>query len=81
MVSGAMVGGLGGAAAFVGWLTAGRWLTQQIRALSPLLREMPPTSFGFAAALLFAGLMIGLFAGALGGVASRSDGAASADAR
>lgn len=83
MISGALVGALGGAIACAGWMTAGTWFGQQIRSLSPMLQEMPKSSLGMAAALLFAGILIGLMAGVLGGVAS-SDGAgssAAADAR
>lgn len=80
MISGALVGLLGGAVAFASWLTAGQWLTLQVRSLSPLLREMPAASFGFAGALLLAGVLIGLFAGALGGVASGTDSASASEA-
>jgi cell division protein FtsX len=80
MISGALVGALGGAIAFASWITAGAWLTSQVRALSPLLREMPQASVGFGAGLLGAGLLIGLFAGALGGLASGTDSASASEA-
>lgn len=79
MISGVIVGAAGGFIAFSGWLTAGKWLGLHIRALSPMLRNMPQASAGLAAILLGAGILIGLFAGALGGIAS--SGSASADAR
>jgi cell division transport system permease protein len=68
MISGVIVGATGGAVAAVAWIWAGTWMSQQLRALSPMLRDLPGASLGLAAALLGCGVLIGLFAGALGGI-------------
>jgi cell division protein FtsX len=69
MISGALVGALGGCAAGAGWLLAGHGLSQQIRSLSPMLAGLPAASATLALGLAGAGILIGICAGALGGVA------------
>jgi hypothetical protein len=60
--------------AFAGWMTAGAWLGRNVRALSPMLRDMPGASLGLAASLLAGGILVGLFAGAFGGISSGVSG-------
>ena len=56
MISGSLVGALGGAIALLGWLTAGQWLGSQLRLLSPLAaRAAARLRPGFALGLLLAG--------------------------
>jgi cell division protein FtsX len=74
MISGVFVGAAGGVIAFVGWLTIGTWLARHIRALSPMLRDMPAASVMVALSLLAGGILVGLFAGALGGISSAVSG-------
>ncbi len=76
MISGALVGGAGGLFAACAWLTAGQWFGHQIRSLSPWLKDLPPAGLATGAALLAAGLLIGIFAGALGGLAGSPEDAA-----
>jgi cell division protein FtsX len=66
LLSGFWVGLAGGAIALFGWIGGGSWLALQLRALSPMLREMPEPGWLVGAALLCAGAMIGVVAGALG---------------
>ncbi len=70
MISGVIVGALGGFLASAGWLTAASWLVHHVRSLSPMLRDLPSASFGWAAALMLGGMLVGLFAGAIGGMSS-----------
>ncbi|MGK5084044.1 hypothetical protein WDW37_12170 [Bdellovibrionota bacterium FG-1] len=72
MISGVLVGTIGGIGAFAGWLLLGDSLAHHIRALSPLLRDLPGSSMGLALSLLVGGVLVGLFAGALGGVSGVS---------
>src|SRR5262249_50706991 len=69
MISGALVGALGGLVAGAAWIAAGRDLSTQIRSLSPMLNSLPTPSLALAIGLMAAGVVIGIFAGALGGVA------------
>ena len=41
IISGLAVGALGGAMASEGWIVVGGWFAHEIRALSPMLRELP----------------------------------------
>lgn len=66
MISGAIVGILGGLIASVGWLTAGGTLVHHIRALSSILKGMPPIHTHFAIILFLAGGGVGLISGFLG---------------
>jgi cell division protein FtsX len=70
MISGIFVGTAGGIIAFSTWVLAGGWLAHQVRSLSPMLRDMPQASFALALSLLVGGVLVGLFAGALGGISS-----------
>lgn len=65
-ISGLWVGILGGAMALLAWITGGSWLIRQIRGLSPLLKDIPPTEASFPFLLLFAGMVLGMLAGGLG---------------
>lgn len=67
IVSGLLVGVFGGGVAAGGWLTAGEWLTRHVRHLSPILRDMPAATSGFALALFASGALLGLLAGLFGG--------------
>lgn len=69
MISGALVGAMGGLGAGAGWLLAGHDLSEQIRSLSPMLLGLPPASASLALGLVAVGVLIGICAGALGGVA------------
>lgn len=69
MISGAMVGAVGGLAAGTAWLVAGDSLSQQIRSLSPMLTGLPTASAAIALGIVGSGILIGVFAGALGGIA------------
>ena len=69
ILSALSVGALGGALACVSWIIGGGWLAHEIRALSPMLREMPISggeTLAVAATLLVAGALIGIAAGLLG---------------
>jgi cell division protein FtsX len=70
MISGLIVGALGGLVASISWLVAGSWLARQARALSPMLRDLPAAPLTLSLGLLIGGILVGLFAGALGGVSS-----------
>jgi cell division protein FtsX len=74
MISGLIVGAVGGVIAFAGWITAGAWMARQVRTLSPMLRDMPGATAGMAALLLLGGILVGLFAGAFGGISSGVSG-------
>lgn len=79
LLSGMVVGCLGGAVALGSWMTAGTWLSRHIRALSPLLRDMPIHGWQLGLSLFATGALIGLMAGVLGslGGVSRSNAAGS----
>ena len=64
MISGALVGVIGGVLAASGWVTLGAWLSTHIRSISTLLSGMPH----FAAHLAVLLLLLGLFVGALAGL-------------
>ena len=66
IISGSLVGIAGGWVAFIGWMGAGAWLARHVRALSPMLRDMPMTGASLALTLMFLGAMIGLLAGTAG---------------
>jgi len=66
VVSGSLVGLLGGVLAAVGWATLGVWFSTHIRAISTLLRELPQFSSPLALFLLLLGVFIGAFAGLFG---------------
>ena len=68
ILSGVLVGWAGGVIAGVGWLTGGAWLAHHVRALSPLLKAMPPAPTRLGVILLLAGGMIGLLSGMLGSI-------------
>ena len=71
MLSGLLVGFTGGAIAFLGWMLTGEWLTQRVRALSPILKTLPMPNTNVALSLLLGGAIVGIIAGALGGLSSR----------
>jgi cell division protein FtsX len=68
MVSGVLVGALGGSTACASWIIAGHWFARQARSLSPMLRDLPAAPLSLSLGLLAGGILVGLFAGALGGV-------------
>ncbi len=74
LISGVLVGSLGGALAAFGWLTFGATLGGQIRLLSPVLNRLPPFSMHLAWVLFLTGSLLGLLAGALGGFSQREEG-------
>jgi cell division protein FtsX len=63
MISGLLVGLAGGILAACAWMTAGVWMAEHIRSLSPVLSYMSILSPGFSIALLALGLLMGAFAG------------------
>lgn len=65
MISGLIVGTIGGAIGFIGWMSAGIWLSERVRHLSPLLHEMPQVSPWMGVALLCLSTTVGLFSGVL----------------
>jgi cell division protein FtsX len=65
VLSGATVGILGGLLGTFAWMFWGSWLIRHVRAISPLLHEMPAGGAGTIAVLLVAG---GIFLGALAGM-------------
>jgi cell division protein FtsX len=67
LLSGFSVGVAGGAVAFAGWSLAGGWLIAHVRALSPILLDLPAPGPGMAGALLLCGAAAGLLAGAVSG--------------
>ncbi len=66
ILSGALVGILGGTLAFGAWITAAHWLGGQVSALSPLLQGLAPPSILAGASLFACGTMAGLVAGIAG---------------
>jgi cell division protein FtsX len=78
LVSGLGVGILGGLVALLAWVTGGVWLAGQLRALSPMLRDLSLPSANLGLALLFVGAALGVLAGALSRIPG---GASSASAR
>lgn len=75
MISGALVGALGGCLALAGWVAGAGGLAHAVRALSPLLGALPAVSIFAGAWLPLAGLGIGLLAGSLAGSAMDRIGA------
>ncbi len=76
LISGFTVGALGGAIAAGAWGLGAAWLGTQVRALSPLLREMPPMGLETGLALALIGAICGAAAGgSLAGQAPRRGGA------
>ena len=67
VLSGLWVGLLGGALAASAWLSSGKWLALQVKALSPLLKAMPLPSVATAPAMLMTGAALGLLAGLVSG--------------
>jgi cell division protein FtsX len=66
MISGSLVGFLGGGLAAMGWATLGVWFSSHIRSISTLLRELPQFSVSLALFLLVLGVGIGAVAGLFG---------------
>jgi cell division protein FtsX len=81
LLSGVLVGCLGGGLAGMGWLIAGKWFARHIRALSPMLKDMATLPLYFPLMLLAAGALLGLLAGLLGSAQTGVPGAASASDR
>jgi cell division protein FtsX len=71
ILSGACVGALGGILALVGWLSAGLWLSTQVKHLSPVLSSMPAANPFHGVVLLILGMGIGLTAGVVGNLARK----------
>lgn len=67
LLSGILVGMVGGALAGLGWLVAASWFGRHIRALSPMLRGLGQLPSWFPLVLLGVGILVGLVAGLLGG--------------
>lgn len=65
MLSGLIVGVVGGAFASGTWAIASQWLAKHVLALSPMLQGMPQPSIYWAAVLFVAGAVIGVSSGAL----------------
>ena len=72
MVSGLIVGVLGGMVALAGWMTTGIWLARHVRSLSSILKGMPLPHPHLALILLAAGGIVGMLAGILGSLGSHS---------
>lgn len=66
LVAGMSVGALGGMIAALAWVLGANWLGAQVRALSPLLREMPPMSVEVGMALALIGALCGAISGSVG---------------
>lgn len=66
LLSGILVGMLGGAVAGIGWITIGTRLSSHIRSLSPLLKDMASLPVYFPFVLILVGGVIGLIAGWVG---------------
>ncbi len=66
LISGVLVGILGGLLAAGGWLTLGVGLGKQVRSLSPILRGLPVFSTQTSWVLFLLGGLLGLLAGGLG---------------
>ncbi len=71
ILSGVCVGALGGVLALAGWLSAGLWLSTQVKHLSPVLRSMPAANPLHGMVLLILGVTIGLMAGLIGNLARK----------
>ncbi|MEO7165291.1 MAG: hypothetical protein ABI041_20395 [Bdellovibrionia bacterium] len=71
IVSGLLVGLLGGGIALGGWITLGHWLTHHVRSLSTILKGMPLVNSEFQLALLASGAAMGILAGVLGTLTSQ----------
>ena len=59
MLAGASVGLLGGIAGVAGWLFWGTWLIRHVRALSPVLHDLPAAGGSIAMMMLMGGVAIG----------------------
>lgn len=70
MLSGLLVGCLGGLIALISWMTAGLWLSERVRHLSPLLQEMPMVSPLIGLGLLAFSILVGFFTGVFSGTLS-----------
>ena len=70
MVSGLIVGILGGSIAFFGWIILGNSLTLHVRALSLLLKQMPPVYSHLPGTLFLLGGLMGFIAGVLGSLSA-----------
>lgn len=66
VISGLVVGILGGAIASTGWLTAGNSMVHHIRAISSILKGMPTVHSHIAMSLFIAGCGVGTISGFLG---------------
>jgi cell division protein FtsX len=71
ILSGVCVGALGGVLALAGWLSAGLWLSTQVKHLSPVLRSMPAANPYHGIVLMLLGIAIGLMAGMIGNLARK----------
>lgn len=78
LISGVMVGALGGLLAAAGWVSIGATLGRHLRTLSPVLKTLPPFSIAIASDLVLVGMVLGLIAGLVGSFsglgASRQEG-------
>ncbi len=70
MISGLVVGFLGGGVACSGWLTMGVWLTHHVRNFSFILKGMPAAHGNLAVLLFFMGGLVGLVAGFFGSLST-----------
>ena len=70
LISGMLVGLLGGFFAAAGWTTLGISMTHHVRSLSPMLRYMPESHSGFALVLVLVGTGLGALSGTLGNILS-----------
>jgi cell division protein FtsX len=64
VLSGSIVGLLGGGLAALSWVTAGIWMAQHVRSLSPMLKYMSTIQPGAATVLVLLGIILGGFSGA-----------------
>ena len=81
LVSGFLVGLLGGALAAISWVSVGVTMTHHVRSLTPMLRYMPESHSGFALALVAVGVAIGSFSGVLGNLLGTQGASASRSGR
>lgn len=70
MISGLIVGVIGGSVALGGWATLGKGLTLHVRALSLLLKGMPTVQPWMPIALFLLGGLLGWIAGVLGSLSA-----------
>jgi cell division protein FtsX len=78
LVSGLLVGLLGGVFAATAWTTLGVSMSHHVRSLSPMLKYMPESHSGFSLVLILVGIAVGAVSGTLGNILSAQTAGGSA---